>query len=179
MRITNIFHELLYDKDRLTITFDRKDRQQIIEKLESLGEIDQSKEYDVEIKKHRQKRSLDANGYMWALADKIAYSVHSTKEEVYRKAIREVGVFTDVAVTDGAVEELERSWNSNGIGWVSERFDSKLQGCKKVRLYTGSSQYTSKEMSRLIDYIVDEAKGLAIETMTPDEIAELKSKWGN
>lgn len=179
MRITNIFHELLYDKDRLTITFDRKDRQQIIEKLESLGEIDRDKEYDVEIKKHRQKRSLDANGYMWALADKIADSVHSTKEEVYRKAIREVGVFTDVAVTDGAVEELERSWNSNGIGWVSERFDSKLQGCKKVRLYTGSSQYNSKEMSRLIDYIVEEAKGLAIETMTPDEIAELKSKWGN
>lgn len=46
-------------------------------------------------------------------------------------------------------------------------------------LWYGSSSYDTKEMSRLIDYIADEAKGLGIETMTPDELAQLKAAWDN
>lgn len=178
MRITDIFHEPLYDKDRLTITFDKKDRQQIQEKLEALGTIDSKKEYDLEIKKRREKRSLDANDYMWVLADKIADVTNYTKEEVYRNAIRRVGVFQDVAVINAGAGSLIKSWGERGIGWFAEPFDSKLEGCKKVRLYFGSSTYDAKEMSRLVDDIVEEAKGLNIETKTPDEIARLKSMWG-
>jgi hypothetical protein len=33
-------------------------------------------------------------------------------------------------------------------------------------------------MAILIDYIVDEAKSLDIETMTPQELALLKQEWG-
>lgn len=178
MIIKDIFHELLYDKDRLTITFDKKDRQQIQDKLASLGEIDQTKEYDLEIKKHRKKRSQDANGYMWVLADKIAAVTSCTKEEVYRNAIRRVGVFQDVAVTNVAAGALVKSWSERGIGWFADTFESKLKDCKRVRLYYGSSTYDTKQMSRLVDDMVEEAKGLNIETETPDEIARLKSMWG-
>ena len=45
---------------------------------------------------------------------------------------------------------------------------------KRIRVYYGSSTYDTKEMSVLIDYIVDQAKELDIPTETPDEIARMK-----
>lgn len=177
MRILSINHELLYKTDRLTLTIDIKDRMQLIEKLKALS-LDPEKEYDLTIERHREKRSQNANSYMWVLADKIADKTQTTKEDVYREAIRRVGVFKDVAVINDAAEWLVNSWQKNGIGWFAEDFDSTLNGCRKVRLYSGSSTYNTKEMSRLIDEIVEEAKALDIETATPDELKRLKEEWG-
>lgn len=179
MRIKDIQHELLYDRDRLTLTIDIKDRMEIISKIEALGKVDQEAEYDLVIKKHRNHRSKDANAYMWVLADKIADVTNCTKEEVYRNSIRNVGVFDDVAVQNKAVSKMIQNWTDKGIGWYAEAFDSRLDGCKRVRLYYGSSTYDTKEMSRLIDDMVEEAKGLNIETATPDELARMKAEWKN
>ena len=41
------------------------------------------------------------------------------------------------------------------------------------RIYKGSSEFDSKEMSIFIDGIIQECKQLNINTMTPDEIARL------
>jgi hypothetical protein len=41
-----------------------------------------------------------------------------------------------------------------------------------------SHLFDTKEMSRLIDGIVEDAKALGIETLPPDKIEELKQKWG-
>lgn len=41
----------------------------------------------------------------------------------------------------------------------------------------GSSQYDTKEMSILIDGIVDECKQMGLETWPPDQIALLKDNW--
>ena len=177
MKIKDIRHELLYNCDRLTLVFDIKDRMEIIGKLEALGTIDDNAEYEVTIKRKREHRSKDANAYMWILADKVADVIGSTKEEVYRSAIRRKGVFTDVAVRTDAVRAIVKNWSDKGIGWFAESFDSSLKGCRRVRLYYGSSVYNTKEMSRLIDDIVEEAKGLNIETLTPDELARMKSTW--
>ena len=45
------------------------------------------------------------------------------------------------------------------------------------RIFKGSSEYDTKEMSLLIDGIVQEAKNLGIETMTPAEVERLKGMW--
>lgn len=178
MKIKSINHELLYDSDRLTITIERKDRFTLIHKLEELGRIDDSTEYDIKIEKIRKARSLDANAYMWQLIDKIADKSNQKRADVYRHAIRENGVFDDVAVQDKAVETLKKKWETKGVGWFTDEFDSTLPGCKKIRLYYGSSSYDSKEMSRLIDAVVQDAEQMEIETKTPQEIAELKEAWG-
>ena len=39
---------------------------------------------DVEIKKHRSRRSPDANAYAWVLIDKLACALGIGKAEVYR-----------------------------------------------------------------------------------------------
>ena len=45
------------------------------------------------------------------------------------------------------------------------------------RFWVGSSQYDTREMSILIDGIVDECKQMGLETWPPDQIALLKDNW--
>ncbi|MBQ6501211.1 MAG: hypothetical protein IJI87_07555 [Mogibacterium sp.] len=177
MKILNIEHEMLHESDRLTITIDYKDRMQLIDKLNALGNIEPEAEYDIEVKKHRQRRSLDANAYLWVLADKIAEKAEITATDVYRKAIHDVGTFQYVAVHQDKSADVQRMWEGFGVGWIAEEEPCSIPGSVNLKLYAGSSAYDTKQMSRLIDYIVDEAKGLEIETMTPDELARIKSEW--
>lgn len=135
--------------------------------------------YDCEIKKHREKRSLDANAYLWVLLDKLAQATRIPKTEIYRKAIKDIGGVSDtVCVQQKAVERLVIGWECNGIGWFCERSDSRLNGCVNVTLYYGSSVYDVHQMSRLIDYVVQDCKALGIETLPPDKLAAMKEEWG-
>jgi hypothetical protein len=47
------------------------------------------------------------------------------------------------------------------------------------RVYKGSSEFDAREMSIFIDGIVQEAKNLGIETMTPNQILEMESAWND
>lgn len=127
----------------------------------------------------KKRRSLDANAYMWVLCDKIAAATRLDKVQVYRSHIRDVGAFTDIAVINEAVKPFIHNWMEKGDGWLAEiQPDCKIKGCKKIRVYYGSSQYDTKQMSRLIDNVIHEAQGLGIETATPDEVERLKQQWG-
>lgn len=131
----------------------------------------------IEIKKYRPKRSLDANAYCWVLIQKLAEKLNVTNEEVYKEAIKEVGVYEVLPVKEEAAVRFIESWKHNGLGWICETSKSKLDGYINVLAYYGSSTYDSKEMSRLIDLIVYECKLQGIETMTPDQLSILKEKW--
>lgn len=133
---------------------------------------------DVAVKKHREKRSLDANAYAWVLMDKLAEETGTPRREVYRQAVRDVGGNTEVVcVREKAVKKLCESWQKNGEGWQTEVVDSKIGGCKNVILFYGSSTFDTKQMSRLIDNIVQDCKSVGIETMTPQQLDALKEDW--
>lgn len=139
-----------------------------------LWQLDPNKEY--EIKEHKNKRSLDANGYCWVLCKKIADKLHITKEEVYRKNIKEMGKYEVIPIKNEAVETFINAWTGKGIGWICEPLSkSKFDGFTNLIAYYGSSVYDSKEMALLLDSIVQEAQALDIDTLTPDEIANLKN----
>jgi len=140
-----------------------------------LETVKDGKQYKVEIKEYRKGRSLDANAYFWVLCDKISAVSNVPKEEIYRNAIREIGGNSDtVCVLEKAADALCQGWEHNGLGWITERFPSKIDGCVNVTLYYGSSTYDTKNMSRLIDNIVQDAKELGIETLTPQELDRLE-----
>lgn len=133
---------------------------------------------DVTVKKHREKRSLDANAYAWVLMDRLAEATGTPRREVYRQAVRDVGGNIEVVcVREKAVKRLCESWQKNGEGWQTEIIDSKLDGCKNVILFYGSSTFDAKQMSRFIDNIVQDCKTLGIETMTPQQLDALKEDW--
>jgi len=135
------------------------------------------KELSVEIKPYRKKRSLDANAYCWVLCQKLSEKLNCTKEDVYKEAIRKAGQFDFIAVTETATEQFIKAWQSKGLGWYAEASESKIDGCKKIMVYYGSSVYDSKEMAHLIDYIVSECKEQGIETLPPWEVERLKKEW--
>ena len=144
------------------------------QELEGLENTD----LDITAKKHRKKRSLDANAYAWVLIGKIAEAMHIDRKEVYRDAIRSIGGNHEiVCVQDKAVESLRRGWESLGIGWQMETMPSKIKDCTTVFLYYGSSTYDTHQMSLLIDHLVQDAKALGIETLTPAELSAMMMSY--
>ena len=130
---------------------------------------------DLELKKHREKRSLDANGYAWKLMDEIARALESTKDEVYEAELQKYGKF--LLNEDGipATLTVSRSVDMNRIEghykFYKESPDGKFKAYFIIR---GSSDYDTKEMSDFIKGIVSDAQDLNIETLTPRELAALK-----
>lgn len=135
-------------------------------------------EIEIEIKKAAKKRSLDANAMAWMLIDKIAERTGLKKDDVYKNAIKDIGgVSTIVCVIDAAVETLCKNWEKKGRGWQAEAFDSKLSGCKNVMLWYGSSVYDSKQMSDLINNLIQDAESLGIPTISDNERSKAIDKW--
>ena len=142
------------------------------QELETMGDL------SIDIKKYRSKRSLDANAYFWVLVDKLAQVTGYNKTDIYRNAIKEIGGVSEVVcVKDKAVDKLRESWSQIGLGWQTDTTPSKIEGCTNVILYYGSSTYDSKQMSLLIDNIVQDCQAVGIETLTPTELARLKASW--
>ena len=135
------------------------------------------KKMTVEFKEKREGRSLDANAYCWVLCDKIAAvkGLRIKKGDVYRQAIRDYGVTTIVPVETERLGTILQAWDDQGYGNDHDVIGaSKIDGYTNVRLYVGSHNYDSYEMSVLIDGLVADAQELGIDTMTPREIEELK-----
>ena len=137
-----------------------------------LFDLDQNKEY--EIKEYKEKRSLNANNYAWKLITEIANVMKLSKEEVYIEMLKIYGQSQMVSV----LADIDVS---KYFKYYSEAGESVLNGkkFKHYKVYMGSSEMNTKQMSILIDGIVQEAKQLDIETLTPSELSNLKERWIN
>lgn len=148
---------------------------EVVEQLKSENKL------CIELKKWRQKRSLDANSYCWVLCDKIAKELCKdgtivTKEDVYKDAILQIGSFEPFIVQEKTYSKFKRIWEKQGLGFLVQEV-SKKDKCIKVNCYYGSSTYNTKEMSLLIECIVELAKTLNIETKPQSEIDSLLKEW--
>ena len=155
-------------KQKLTLVIDGDFRHQY-------NELN-GKTLDVTFKIWREKRSLDANAYCWVLIGKIAETLNISAESIYKHAIKQIGVWQDVELTEKAAKTMRHIWESHGTGWQTEQID-ETDGGVLVRFYYGSSVYNIKQMSRLIDYIIEDCRELGIETKTPEELALMMSEW--
>ena len=54
---------------------------------------------DVTVKKWHPKRTKDSNAMLWKICTEIANKIGSTKEEVYRAQIRDVGEYTPLPIS--------------------------------------------------------------------------------
>lgn len=129
---------------------------------------------EYEITKAKQKRSLNANSYAWQLMGQIADALRISKEEVYLDMLKSYGQGGAISVEERHVEKFKRSYKYHESLGKSEL---KGKTFEHFRFWVGSSEYNTQEMSVLIDGIVQEAKQLDIETLTPRELARLKDEW--
>ncbi len=148
--------------------------------MQLIHKLDNDKEYVISVEKVKKRRSLNANAYFWVLCDKMAEATNVSKTDIYLSYVKNIGGNNEtVCVVEKAVDKLKQGWEHNGLGWAVDVIDSKIKGCKNVILYYGSSTYDTKQMSRLINFAVQDCKALGIETMTPQELSLLLEGWQN
>ena len=135
--------------------------------------------YDLEVKEHRKKRSLDANAYAWVLINKIADALRITPREIYRQAIQNVGGNYEILpVKAEAAEHFKQVWEAQGLGWPCvDMGKSKIDGYRNLRAYYGSSTYSTTQMAQLIDILLQDCRALDIEVKSPEEIASIMGAW--
>lgn len=124
------------------------------------------KEFDCEIKQHREKRSLTANAYAWKLISEIgkAFTPPIPNEDIYEFMLRRYAPVTLVSVLNGV--------KLSDYVPHAELY-SEGETMSEWRVYKGSSEYDSKEMSVFIEGVKSEAEALGIETLPPQELEEL------
>ena len=122
--------------------------------------LDSEKDYTIEIKPYRKKRSLDQNALMWAIIEEMAKALDSTKDEVYQQMLKRYGESTVIVL----VKNAKTVHILSTLKYYDILAEKKRNGADTmdVRVYIGSSEYDSKQMTRLIDGIISECKEMDI-----------------
>lgn len=139
----------------------------------------QGKLHDLVIKLHRENRSLDANAYYWKLCGELARETNDTTDNIYLRHIRDIANYDTLCMISKAVDDFERHWKSGHKGRMIETRESQIPGCTTVLAYYGSSDFDTRDMSRLIDNCIQDCKAVGVETLPPDKLALLKEEWGS
>lgn len=117
----------------------------------------------LEIKEYKKPRTLNSNALMWELCEKLAEAIPGiSKEDVYRRAVHDVGTCFSTSVPTAQADALVNSWTCRGVGWLAERI-GRDDDTTSILLYPGSSTYTTDQMARLIDYLMDECKAEGVQ----------------
>lgn len=150
--------------------------------LETAPEIyDQTKDADLslEIKKWREKRSLNANAYFHVLIGKIAAEMNISHQESHNLMIARYGEVDSEVKNIIMADEIP--WMKLETIHLRPTSHAKtMENGKVYRIFEvmrGSHTYDTKEMSVLIDGVVSEAKAMGIETLPPDELERMKATW--
>lgn len=118
-----------------------------------------SGEVDVTIKGLKHKRSKNANDYFWEIVGQMADKLRATKEEIYFEQLKKYGQSITITVKEDV--DLSRA----GFKYYERIQDGLKNGVKFVayRVFIGSSQYNTQEMSVLIDGTRQDAAEMGIQ----------------
>lgn len=135
--------------------------------------------YDAVLKEHRKKRSLDANAYAWVLIGKLAEAMRIPPTEVYINAIQNIGGnYEIIPIREEAADKFAEVWKKNGLGWPCvDMGPSKILGYRNLRAYYGSSTYDTRQMSLLIESLIQDCKALDIETLSEEKLSAMMGGW--
>lgn len=144
---------------------------------------DKPRKWQIEVKEYNAKRTLTANAYYWVLLNKIAeklgYSNAYTHNQMLRRyapceQIDGQNVFITVPATEEAENQVDEMEHSHFLPTANLRIGKDGNVYRTYVMLKGSSQMDKKEMARLIDGTVGEAKELDIETLTPAQLSALR-----
>lgn len=135
-------------------------------------------EVDIKAEKHRQKRSLNANSYLRVLEGKIADALGADKNEIHNDMLARYGQY--MKDKDGNIVFClyRADIDYRGLETPHLKPTGKTEDRNGV-MYSWfvemkpSHEYNTKEMAKLIDGVISEAKELDIETVTPDEVKRM------
>lgn len=144
--------------------------------LEGLQETD----LDITVKKHRNKRSLDANAYFHVLVNKIAEKTNESDAAVKKRLVQEYGTLARDEEDNVVGIKLPISVDVDKLIEYTRWFDRRTENGHVFNCYLvlkPTHEMNSKEMARVIDGTVSEAKELGIETLTPAELEAMMKHY--
>lgn len=128
-----------------------------------LWNLDKDKKY--EIKEYKPKRSLSQNSYAWVLINELANKMRMSKEEMYLQLLEDYSQCLMIPV--------EKGKKPNGyFKYYKYIATVNINGkdADYYKVFKGSSEFDTEEMSIFLDGIIQECKQLGIQTLTPREI---------
>ena len=132
---------------------------------------------EVEVKK--KKRSKNANAYFWEMLQQLCELMNIDVIQEYRKRVKELGIFRQWEIETRNVPTFVQMWESKGIAWFTEIVE-EMPEKTLINAYYGSSSYNSKQMSRLIDNLIQDCKEVGIQTLDELELESLiRSEYGS
>lgn len=131
--------------------------------------LTQNEETIFQIKEYKEKRSLSQNAYAWKLITEMGNVLKKSKEEIYLEMLKDYG--------QSEVISMLSTINPKGFFKYYEEIGTGIVNNKEFthyKIFKGSSEYDSKEMSIFIDGVIQECTQLGIPTLTEEEIKSMK-----
>ena len=145
--------------------------------IETSSSLPVDTEIDIDIKEHKEKRSLNANAYFHKLVDELRQKLKISFAACKNHLITSYGQLEYIDDTPAVIKtniEPERMREIETLHCLPIAVKEVEEGAYWYRLYRGTHTYDSREMAMLIDGTIEECKEQGIETMTPNELERLK-----
>lgn len=155
-------------------------------RLEIEGDVDTSltdKPLDLELRVHREKRSLDANAYYYKLLSLMAEKLHTSINEIHNITLSRYG-YPELIDNNLVSLALKANIDPNRLEGIHLKSTGHITTNSKgidfmnYIVMRGSHTFNTLEMSHLIDGVISEAKELGIDTITPAEKERMMALWG-
>ena len=150
----------------------------ILEELENIKNKD--KEINIEIKRIYNRRSLDANAYFHFLVNKLARHFNISDEEMKIKMNLQYGTIAKDNNGNSIGVKIPITANIKNFYKYAKWFGECTEGGVKFNKYLFYKQthtLNTKEMSDLIEGVVQECQEYGIPTKTKDEIKDMILSW--
>ena len=149
---------------------------------EAIASLRFGNEYSLDGVYESKRRSLDANAYFHCLVGKIADSVGESKAYIKNWLLSQYGqpeIIDGEMVTIKSKVEPTKMMERDDIHLAPCGYEFDIEGetWTIYRVMKPTHTYHSKEFSVLIDRVVEEAKGLGIETLSPAELERMMRAW--
>lgn len=148
----------------------------------------------VDVTVHKEKRSKNANRYYWELIGQLSEKTHISPARIHNQYLRSMWltilkmkgdepIMLLLPDTDKCEKEVLEDRDDHYIPIPADYLPKGMsetvtkESGKRFRWYAelrGSSTFDTKEMSGLIDMLVQDCNEQGIETMTPDELLRLE-----
>ncbi len=116
--ITDINIDFKTHKAKISLLLDTK-------QLDIVEELKNENKLNIELKKHREKRSLDANAYFWKLLQELCELAEIDTVEEYKRRVKELGIFRQFKIEKDNIKTFEKMWTAQGIAWFCEVADTE------------------------------------------------------
>ena len=94
------------------LTFSVNEGESALIELDKLQNVEK---LAVDVKQYSKKRSLDANGLLWACLGEMAVATRADKWDIYLTMLKRYGKFTHVCIKPEALEDLKRQWRETEV----------------------------------------------------------------